>query len=226
MATLSMLIGPQTHPSLHIRATSLDLPLPDSRTTSKSKDKGEIISADKMQVYEGLDIAANKITEEEMNGVPHHHLIGILPSHADFTYTDFCCMVNEKMDDIVARKRLPIIVGCSNSYIKALVDDEVYNFRPKYECHYLWVDVAISVLCQVSSDRVDQMVEKGLIDEDEETRAKLLKKALDEMRINSCKIARRQVEKILALKNDEGWNIHRLDGTNVFSKHGRKSSNA
>ncbi|XP_074347349.1 adenylate isopentenyltransferase 3, chloroplastic-like [Apium graveolens] len=283
MAMMSMLIGTQTHPSVHIRATSLGLPLPNSRTTSKPKEKvvfvmgatgtgktklsvdlatrfnGEIISSDKMQVYEGLDIAANKITEEEMNDVPHY-LIGILPSHADFTHADFCYMVNDKMDDIVARRRLPIIAGCSNSYIKALIEDEIYGFRSKYECCYLWVDVSMSVLCQVLSHRVDQMVEKGLVEEgrkmfkpnadyskgvlrtiggreldhyfrveasaDDETRARLLKEALDEMRINSCKLARRQVEKILALKNDNGWNIHRLDATNVFPKRGKKSSKA
>lgn len=262
----------------------LDLPLPNiCRTTFKSKDKvvvvmgatgtgksrlsvdlairfnGEIINSDKMQVYEGLDIAANKITEEECYGVPHH-LIGIIPSHADFTCTDFCDMVSDKMDGIVARQRLPIIAGGSNTYIKALIDDELYGFRSKYECCYLWVDVSMSVLYQALSDRVDQMVEKGMVEEarkmfkpdadyskgvlraigvaeldhyfrveasaDEETRARLLKEALDEVKINTCRLARRQVEKILALKNVEGWNIHRLDATKVFPKHGKKSSKA
>ncbi|KAK1352624.1 Isopentenyltransferase [Heracleum sosnowskyi] len=284
MAMLSVLIGKQTHPSLHIRAsTILDLPLSNSRTTLKSKDKvvfvmgatgtgksrlsvdlatrfnGEIINSDKIQVYEGLDIAANKITEEECYGVPHH-LIGVIPSHADFTCTDFCDMVSEKMDDIVARQRLPIIAGGSNNYIKALVDDEFYGFRSKYECCYLWVDVSMSVLYQALKDRVDQMVEKGMVEEvrkmfkpdadyskgvlraiggaeldhyfrveasaDEKNRARLLKEALDEVKINSCILARRQVEKILALKNDEGWNIHRLDATNVFPKHSKKSRKA
>lgn len=283
MGMLSMFIGKQTHPSLHIPATILDLPLSNSRTTLKSKDKvvfvmgatgtgksrlsvdlairfdGEIINSDKMQVYQGLDIAANKITEEECYGVPHH-LIGILPSHADFTCTDFCDMVSEKMDDIVARKRLPIIAGGSNTYIKALMDDEFYGFGSKYECCYLWVDVSMSVLYQALSDRVDQMVDKGMVEElrqmfkpdadyskgvlrsiggaeldhyfrveastDEETRARLLKQGLDEVKINTCRLACRQVKKILALKNEKGWNIHKLDATKVFPKHAKKSSKA
>ncbi|XP_074347350.1 adenylate isopentenyltransferase 3, chloroplastic-like [Apium graveolens] len=280
---LSMLVGKQPRPSLHNPATILDLPMPDSWTTLKSKDKvvfvmgatgtgksrlsvdlatrfnGEVINSDKMQVYQGLDIAANKITEEECNGVPHH-LIGVLPCHADFTCTDFCDMVSEKTDDIVARQRLPIIAGGSNTYIKALIDNEVYGFRSKYECCYLWVDVSMSLLYQALSDRVDQMVDKGMVEEarkmfkpdadyskgvlraigapeldhyfrveasaDEETRARLLKEALDEVKINTCRLARRQVQKILALKNDKGWNIHRLDATNVFPKHSKKSSKA
>ncbi|KAI5316002.1 hypothetical protein L3X38_045178 [Prunus dulcis] len=124
----------------------------------------EIINSDKMQVYKGLDIATNKITEEEQRGVPHH-LLGILDPNEDFTATDFCDETSLTIESILGRDRLPIIVGGSNSYIEALIDDYDYKFRSKYECCFLWVNVSTPVLHSFVSKRVDKMVENGMVDE-------------------------------------------------------------
>ncbi|KAG2693626.1 hypothetical protein I3843_08G100400 [Carya illinoinensis] len=124
----------------------------------------EIINSDKMQVYEGLDIVTNKVTEEEQRGVPHH-LLGILNPNADFSVTNFCNKASLAIESSLGRGRLPIIVGGSNSYIKALVDDDDYMFRSKYECCFLWVDVSMPVLRSFVSKRVDQMLENGMVDE-------------------------------------------------------------
>lgn len=91
----------------------------------------EIINADKIQVYEGLDIVTNKITEEECIGVPHH-LLGIVDPEADFTAENFISMASLAMKSIHGRGKLPIIAGGSNSFIEALVDDEKYDFRSRY----------------------------------------------------------------------------------------------
>lgn len=124
----------------------------------------EIINSDKMQVYEGLDIATNKITREEQRGVPHH-LLGFVDPNADFTANEFCNFTCRAVESILGRDRLPIIVGGSNSYVEALIDGYKYNFRSTYDCCFLWVDVSVPVLHSFVSDRVDQMVENGMVEE-------------------------------------------------------------
>ncbi|KAK9933492.1 hypothetical protein M0R45_020689 [Rubus argutus] len=123
----------------------------------------EIINSDKMQVYKGLDTITNKVTEEECKGVPHH-LLGIVDPDSNFTANDFKRHASLAIKSILKRDRLPIIAGGSNSYIEALVDEQV-EFRRRYECCFLWVDVAPRVLNSFVSERVDRMVEMGLVDE-------------------------------------------------------------
>ncbi|KAF3575499.1 hypothetical protein DY000_02031845 [Brassica cretica] len=124
----------------------------------------EIINSDKIQVHQGLDIVTNKITTEESCGVPHH-LLGVLPPEADLTAVNFRHMANLSVESILSRGKLPIIVGGSNSYVEALVDDDDYKFRSRYDCCFLWVDVALPVLHGFVNERVDKMVENGMVEE-------------------------------------------------------------
>ncbi|XP_010468886.1 PREDICTED: adenylate isopentenyltransferase 3, chloroplastic [Camelina sativa] len=124
----------------------------------------EIINSDKIQVHQGLDIVTNKITSEESCGVPHH-LLGVLPPEADLTAANYRQMANLSIESILNRGKLPIIVGGSNSYMEALVDDEDKQFRSRYDCCFLWVDVALPVLHGFVSERVDKMVENGMVEE-------------------------------------------------------------
>lgn len=124
----------------------------------------EIINSDKIQAHEGLDIVTNKISEEEQCGIPHH-LLGVISPNIDFTVTNFVDMALRATASILSRRQLPIIAGGSNSYIEALVDDERSRFRLKYECCFLWVDVEMPVLHQYVSERVDKMVENGMVEE-------------------------------------------------------------
>jgi len=80
---------------------------------------GEIISADSMQVYRGMDIGTAKVTSEEMQGVPHH-LIDILEPHEEWNVMEFCRLAAEKIDEIASRGRLPILAGGTGFYIHAL----------------------------------------------------------------------------------------------------------
>lgn len=123
----------------------------------------EVVNSDKMQVYKGLEIVTNKVTEEECQGVPHH-LLGVVDPNVDFTAADFCRHALQAVDAITRKDRLPIIAGGSNSYIKALVNDHV-EFRSKYECCFLWIDVEMAVLYQFVSERVEKMVDEGLVEE-------------------------------------------------------------
>lgn len=81
---------------------------------------GEIVSADSMQIYEGMDIATAKPTAEEMQEIPHH-LIGILPRSQPFSAAEYVALAKEKIEDIAARGKLPILVGGTGLYVDSLL---------------------------------------------------------------------------------------------------------
>ena len=83
---------------------------------------GEIISADSMQVYRYMNIGTDKITKQEMDGVPHH-LIDILDPTESFNVTMFQKFAKEAVEAILHRGRIPIIVGGTGFYIQALLYD-------------------------------------------------------------------------------------------------------
>lgn len=83
---------------------------------------GEIISADSMQIYKGMDIASAKPTVEEMQGVPHH-LIDFLDRGTAFSAADYVKLANEKIIEIIGRGKLPIIVGGTGLYISSLLEN-------------------------------------------------------------------------------------------------------
>ena len=104
---------------------------------------GEIVSADSMQIYKGLDIASAKPTKEEMQGIPHH-LIDFLERDVSFSAAEYVKLANEKIQDILQRGKLPIIVGGTGLYIDSLLEniqfsevksDEEYR-RKLYEIAY------------------------------------------------------------------------------------------
>lgn len=84
--------------------------------------KGEIISADSMQVYRHMDVGSAKVTKEEMDGVPHH-LIDVLEPSEEFNVTRFQSMAKEAMKGIYERGHVPIVVGGTGFYIQALIYD-------------------------------------------------------------------------------------------------------
>ena len=81
---------------------------------------GEIVSADSVQVYFGMDIGSAKPTLEERQGV-RHHLIDCLPIVTpEFSAAMFRNMASEAIDGIVSRGHVPIVVGGSGLYVNAL----------------------------------------------------------------------------------------------------------
>ena len=81
---------------------------------------GEIISVDSRQVYRGLDIGTEKITEDEMHGVPHH-LIDIRDPRENYSAGDFVAEAERLIKEISARGKLPILVGGTHFYFNALL---------------------------------------------------------------------------------------------------------
>lgn len=86
---------------------------------------GEIISADSVQVYRGFDIGSAKIKSDEMQGIVHH-CIDIKDPNDDFSVFDYIELTKTKIDEIIKRGKLPIIVGGTGLYIRALLGG--YNF--------------------------------------------------------------------------------------------------
>ena len=82
---------------------------------------GEVISGDSIQVYRGMDIGSGKVTEEEMQGIPHH-LIDILDPRESYSAADFQRMARE----LIERIDVPIIAGGTGLYLKACLYD--YDF--------------------------------------------------------------------------------------------------
>ena len=77
---------------------------------------GEIVSADSVAVYRGLDVGSAKPTREERRGVPHHMIDVADPTDTDFTVARFRKEARNAIDGILSRKKLPIVVGGSGLY--------------------------------------------------------------------------------------------------------------
>ena len=95
---------------------------------------GEIISGDSMLVYQKMNIGTAKPSAEELAEVTHH-LVDILPPDAEFSVVDFKEKAEKLIIDINERGKLPIIVGGTGLYIKALLEN--YEFNAVEECSEL-----------------------------------------------------------------------------------------
>lgn len=83
---------------------------------------GEVINADSMQLYRGMDIGTAKVTEAEQKGV-RHHLLSIWPVTRTATAAEYQALARASIDDIAARGLVPILAGGSGLYIRAALDD-------------------------------------------------------------------------------------------------------
>jgi tRNA dimethylallyltransferase len=82
---------------------------------------GEIVSADSMQLYKGLDITTAKPAREELEAIPHH-LIGVVEPTTSFSVADYIPLAKAAIADILSRGKTPIITGGTGLYIKSLRD--------------------------------------------------------------------------------------------------------
>ncbi|XP_037294889.1 tRNA dimethylallyltransferase [Manduca sexta] len=82
--------------------------------------EAEIINADSMQVYKGLDIVTAKATPQEREKAPHH-LLDILEPHQMFTVVDFRNRALKIIEDLIDQGKIPLIVGGTNYYIESVV---------------------------------------------------------------------------------------------------------
>lgn len=94
------------------------------------KLNGEIINADSMQIYKGLDIGTAKIKEDEKEGIKHH-LFDIKDVDEMYTIFDYQIDCRNSINDILSRGKTPILVGGSGLYIRAALYDYKLDFESK-----------------------------------------------------------------------------------------------
>ena len=81
---------------------------------------GEIISADSMQIYKGLDVGTSKVTESETKGIKHH-MIDIVEPSVNYSVSDYVDSATKIIDELLNKGVQPIVVGGTGFYIDALL---------------------------------------------------------------------------------------------------------
>ncbi|MGX7348661.1 tRNA (adenosine(37)-N6)-dimethylallyltransferase MiaA [Dolosicoccus paucivorans] len=140
------------HPPLIVIAGPTAVGKTDLSIQLAKQFDGEIINGDSLQVYRGLDIGTGKITQEEMENIPHH-LLSILSVKDPFDAARFKQLAEEAIEDIDQRGKLPILVGGTGLYLDGLIKNlsfggpkaEDLNYRQQLEQlaqekgdQYLW----------------------------------------------------------------------------------------
>ena len=82
---------------------------------------GECVNADAMQLYRGMDIGTAKLAEPEWHGVPHH-LLDLLDVHETSTVAEWARLAQAVVAEIQGRGNVPVLVGGSGLYVRALID--------------------------------------------------------------------------------------------------------
>ena len=88
--------------------------------------QGEIVSADSRQVYCGLDLGTGKITQEEMAGVPHH-MLDVVEPNLPYSVADFQRGAYRAIDGILARGRVPFLVGGTGLYVRSVTEGFTFS---------------------------------------------------------------------------------------------------
>ncbi|MBV7704035.1 tRNA (adenosine(37)-N6)-dimethylallyltransferase MiaA [Nocardia nova] len=83
---------------------------------------GEIVNIDAMQLYRGMDIGTAKLPPQQRRGIPHHQL-DVLEVTETATVAAYQAAASADVEDILARGRVPVIVGGSMMYVQALLDE-------------------------------------------------------------------------------------------------------
>ena len=134
----------------------------------------EIVSADSMQIYKGMDIATAKPTENEQ-AMATHHMIDFLDTTSSFSVAQYVNMANNVISGIVSREKLPIIVGGTGLYIDALIyntqfAEEPDNTQLRTELSAQYEEIGgvamLSLLAEIDSDtsaRLHQNDKKRII---------------------------------------------------------------
>lgn len=83
---------------------------------------GEIVNADSMQLYRGMDIGTAKLSISERRGIPHH-LLDLLEVSVDATVAQYQVMAREIIDRLISESKVVVVVGGTGLYVKAILDD-------------------------------------------------------------------------------------------------------
>lgn len=90
---------------------------------------GEVVSADSMQIYSGMQIGTARPTEAEMDGVPHH-LMGFLSPEQTFSVAQYVPLAKRTIGEIAARGKLPILAGGTGLYLSSVLQNLKFTETP------------------------------------------------------------------------------------------------
>ena len=127
----------------------------------------EIISADSVQVYKGIEIATSKPTKQEMEKCKHH-LVDFVSPFENYNAYNFVCDAKNAIDLISKQNKLPVIVGGTGLYIDSLL----YGFdfagtknKPIFDFKYIFFNDNRETIYSKINQRVDKMLASGLVNE-------------------------------------------------------------
>ncbi len=96
------------------------------------RKNGEIISADSMQIYKGMNIGTAKPTKEEMRGIPHH-LVDFVALSQPFSVADYVALASDCITELHAKGKLPVIAGGTGLYVRSLLHNIQFTENDKDE---------------------------------------------------------------------------------------------
>uniref|UniRef100_A0ACD5U022 Uncharacterized protein n=1 Tax=Avena sativa TaxID=4498 RepID=A0ACD5U022_AVESA len=136
---------------------------------------GEVVNADKIQLYAGLDVTTNKVPLADRRGVPHHLLGALRPDAGALSPSSYRSIAAATAAAVSARGGVPVVAGGSNSLVHALLASDLppddpfsaSSYRPalRFPCCILWVHVEEALLAEYLDRRVDDMVGGGMVEE-------------------------------------------------------------
>ena len=103
---------------------------------------GEVVSADSMQIYDGVSIGTARPSTEEMQGVPHH-LIGFLPSQERYSVARYLEDAHRVFADIYSRKITPVMCGGTGLYIQSFIENrQLFDETPDPLLRHRYTEMA------------------------------------------------------------------------------------
>lgn len=130
------------------------------------KYNGEIISADSMQIYRGMDIATAKPTKEEMQGMVHHLIDNVNPED-EYSVAQYVKDARNAILDIDSRGKTPILVGGTGLYVNSLLDNVQFSESPvddelRQKLNSLSTEELLPILYDVDSESYEKLsIEKN-----------------------------------------------------------------
>lgn len=103
---------------------------------------GEVVSADSMQIYEGVSVGTARPTAEEMQGVPHH-LLGFLPLQSKYSVAQYLEDAHRTFADVYARGSIPVMCGGTGLYIQSFIENrQLFEEEPVPELRRHYTTIA------------------------------------------------------------------------------------
>jgi adenylate dimethylallyltransferase (cytokinin synthase) len=176
---------------------------------------GEVINSDKIQVYEGLDVATNKVTEEERAGVPHH-LIGVARPDDQFTATDFRHEASSCARVAASRSSR---AGRTHSSGSSWTATTARSATASTSASCGWTLSSRGIWRAIGVPELDAYLRCSGGSSGEDERARLmLADAIEDIKSNTYVLACRQRAKIEDLTRL--WRVVRVDATEVLRRRG------